>query len=150
MIKKHIHNNFISHHNNVHSAFNNPISPNSWTGYVLSAVTGNQNDTISPATRMITSSSVTAVHNSVTGNLVICTVMDNISQAPPQALSTAKSRPLLENLVNEKNEKNNNKNIPIRTHGMYKIITHNKHNTIQYATYIIVLSPQFGCNCPYR
>ena len=85
----------MSHQSNVHSAFNNLISPpNNLTGYVLSTVTGNQNDTNSPATRMMTSSSVTGVHNAVTGSLVICTVMDNISQAPPQARSTAKSRPV--------------------------------------------------------
>ena len=85
----------ISHHSNVHSAFNNLISPqNNLTGYVLSAVTGIQNDTKSPATRMMTSCSVTGVHNAGTGSLVIRIVMDNISQAPPQALSTAKSRPM--------------------------------------------------------
>ena len=48
--KRYIYNNLISHPSNVLSAFNNLISPpNSLTGYVLSAVTGNQNDTKSPA-----------------------------------------------------------------------------------------------------
>ena len=43
---------------------------------------------------MMTSNSVTGVHNAVTASLVIRIVMDNVSQAPPQAPSTAKSRPV--------------------------------------------------------